>query len=53
MIQRGISEGDVRTAITQGAKSRYRTDIIASYRYFSVIYVQRKNRILVKTVTLR
>lgn len=53
MIERGISEKEVVTAINKGSKSHNNKIIVSTYTYFRVVYKKVKNNIYVITVELR
>ncbi len=53
MVLRGISRAEVEEAIQLGSKSRQDGKIVASYRYFEVVYVIRGRRCFVITVKPR
>ncbi|MDI6888997.1 MAG: DUF4258 domain-containing protein [Methanocellales archaeon] len=53
MIGRGISEREVKEAITKGAKRIQDGKIISSYSYFEVVYKKIKDEIYVITVKPR
>lgn len=53
MVLRGITQNEVEAAIRSGSKSRQGNRVVAAYRYFEVVYVVRKDRILVITVKPR
>ena len=53
MVLRGISRVEVEAAILLGSKARQEGRIIATYRYFSVVYVLRGERYFVITVKPR
>lgn len=53
MVLRGISRTEVEAAIRAGAKSRQEGRLVASYRYFEVVYVVRAERVFVITVKPR
>jgi len=50
MIERGVSEIEVRNAIIKGAKRNQNGKIIASYSYFEVVYKKVNSEIYVITV---
>lgn len=50
MIERGVSEIEVRKAIIKGAKRNQDGKIIASYSYFEVVYKKVNSEIYVITV---
>lgn len=51
MVERGISADEVRAAVLQGAKTRQEDRIVASYRYFEVVY--RKSGDDVRVITVK
>ena len=53
MILRGISEREVDEAIRKGTKRMQDGRIVASYMYFEVVYVVRREEIQVTTVQFR
>lgn len=53
MVERGISATEVREAILKGTKSRQYDRIVASYRYFEVVYRRDGDLLVVITVTPR
>jgi hypothetical protein len=53
MIERGISEKEVKKAIMEGSKVRRDGRIVASYSYFDVVYMVRNKHCYVITVMLR
>ena len=53
MIERGISEHEVRKAIMEGSKVRKDGRIVTSYTYFDVVYIVREKHYYVITVMLR
>lgn len=53
MVERGISGSEVREAILKGTKSRQEDRIVASYRYFEVVYRREDDLVLVITVKPR
>ena len=53
MVLRGISRREVEQAIRSGSKSRQDSRVVASFRYFDVVYVVRRKRIFVITVKPR
>lgn len=53
MVLRGISRREVEQAIRSGSKSRQDSRVVASFRYFDVVYVVRERRIFVITVKPR
>ena len=53
MILRGISEREVDEAIRKGTKRIQDGKIVASYMYFEVVYVVRRQDIRVITVQFR
>jgi len=53
MVLRGISTSEVEAAIQFGSKSRQDGRIVATYRYFAVVYVVRGGRHIVITVKPR
>lgn len=53
MVLRGISRVEVETAILLGSKVRQNGRIVASYRYFSVVYLIRGRKCFVITVKPR
>jgi hypothetical protein len=53
MIERGISEHEVKKAIAKGRKRRLDGRIIVSYTYFDVVYIMKNGRCYVITVMLR
>ena len=53
MVLRGISRTEVEEAIRAGAKSRQGERVVASYRYFEVVYVVEGPSIWVITVKPR
>ena len=53
MVLRGISRIEVEEAIRAGAKSRQGERVVASHRYFEVVYVVHGQSIWVITVKPR
>jgi hypothetical protein len=53
MVLRGITQNEVEAAIRSGSKSRQGNRVVAAFRYFEVVYVVRKGRVLVVTVKPR
>jgi len=53
MVERGISASEVREAITKGTKRRQEARIVASYRYFEVVYRREADLVFVITVQPR
>ena len=53
MIGRGISDKEIRTAITKGTKRIQDGKIVSSYSYFTVVYKKIKDEIYVITVKPR
>jgi hypothetical protein len=53
MVLRGISRREVELAIRSGSKVRQEDRIVATFRYFEVVYVVERNRIFVITVKPR
>ena len=53
MVERGISAPEVREAVTKGTKRRQEDRIIASYRYFEVVYRREDDLVFVITVQPR
>ncbi len=53
MVFRGISRREVEQAIRSGSKSRQDGRVVASFRYFDVVYVVCRRRIFVITVKPR
>jgi hypothetical protein len=53
MVLRGISHDEVELAIQSGSKTRREGRIVATYRYFSVVYVVRGRKCYVITVKPR
>ena len=53
MILRGISEREVDEAIRKGTKRMQDGKIVASYMYFEVVYMVRRQEIRVITVQFR
>ncbi len=53
MLLRGISRAEVEEAIRAGSKSRQERRIVATYRYFSVVYVLVGQKCYVITVKPR
>jgi hypothetical protein len=53
MIERGITEKEVRWAIMAGSKRHRDGRIVASYTYFDVVYTGRDKHYYVITVMLR
>ena len=53
MIERGISEHEISTAIQKGKKRYQGNKIIATYTYFEVIYKKIENEHYIITVQLR
>ncbi len=53
MVLRGISRVEVEQGILRGSKGRQDGKILASYRYYSVVYFLRGKRCYVITVELR
>jgi len=53
MILRGISEREVDEAIRKGTKRIQDGKIVASYMYFEVVYMVRRQEIRVITVQFR
>jgi len=53
MVERGISASEVRAAVLQGSKRRQDDRIVASYRYFDVVYRREEDVVFVITVKPR
>jgi Domain of unknown function (DUF4258) len=53
MVLRGISTSEIDSAIQFGSKTRQDGRVVATYHYFSVVYVVRKRRYFVITVKPR
>lgn len=53
MVERGISATEVRQAILKGTKRRQEDRIVASYRYFEVVYRREDDLVFVITVQPR
>ena len=53
MVERGVSELEVRNAIIKGAKRNQDGKIIASYSYFEVVYKKINSEMYVITVKPR
>ena len=53
MVERGISASEVREAVVKGVKRRQEDRIVASYRYFEVVYRRAGEDIFVITVKPR
>ena len=53
MIERGISDAEVKAAIAKGSKRRQDGNVIASYSYIEVVYKRRKDGCYVITVMVR
>ncbi len=53
MVERGVSEMEVRKAIVKGAKRNQNDKFIASYSYFEVVYKKINSEIYVITVKPR
>lgn len=53
MVERGISASEVRAAILKGTKRQQDDRIVASYRYFEVVYRREADDVLVITVKPR
>ncbi len=53
MILRGITEREVHDAIRKGTKRIQDGRIVASYSYFEVVYVVRRESVFVITVQFR
>ena len=53
MIERGISEKEVKKAIQEGSKTRQDGKIVSSYSYFQVVYKKKKDIYYIITVMIR
>lgn len=54
MVERGISESEVREAIKQGSKHLQNPDrIVSDYKYYSVVYKKIGNFLFIITVKPR
>jgi len=53
MVERGVSEMEVKNAIIKGAKRNQEDKIIASYSFFEVVYKKVNSEIYVITVKPR
>jgi hypothetical protein len=53
MVLRGITASEVESAIQFGSKTRQDGQVVATYHYFSVVYVVRNRRYFVLTVKPR
>ena len=53
MAERGISATEVRQAILKGTKRRQDDRIVASFRYFEVVYRREDDLVFVITVQPR
>ena len=53
MVERGVSEMEVRKAIVKGAKRNQNDKFIALYSYFEVVYKKINSEIYVITVKPR
>lgn len=53
MVLRGISASEIESAIQFGSKTRQDGRVLATYRYFTVVYVVRKRRYFVITLIPR
>jgi hypothetical protein len=53
MVERGVSEMEVKNAIIKGEKRNQNDKIIASYSYFEVVYKKINSEIYVITVKPR
>ncbi|MDI6640551.1 MAG: DUF4258 domain-containing protein [Methanocellales archaeon] len=53
MVERGISDKEIRTAIIKGTKRIQNGKIVSSYLYFEVVYKKIKDEIYVITVKPR
>ena len=53
MVERGVSEMEVRNATIKGAKRNQNDKIIAAYSYFEVVYKKINSEIYVITVKPR
>ncbi len=53
MVERGISASEVREAVKKGTKRRQEDRIVASYRYFEVVYRREEDLVFVITVQPR
>lgn len=53
MILRGISDREVNEALRKGTKRTQDGKIVASYMYFEVVYVVRRQDVWVITVQFR
>lgn len=53
MVERGISEKEIRDAVMKGSKERQDGKIVASYSYIKVVFKKKKNVIYIITVMVR
>jgi uncharacterized protein DUF4258 len=53
MVERGISASEVKEAVLKGTKRRQDDRIVASYRYFEVVYRREEDVVFVITVKPR
>ena len=53
MVERGISEAEVRNAVMKGTKRLQDDRIVALYRYFEVVYRRDGEKVFVITVKPR
>ena len=54
MIERGISEQEIKKAVRAGTKYiQYRDKTVADYAYFSVVFKEREDYIFIITVKPR
>ena len=53
MVERGISTSEIRDAVAKGTKRRQEDRIVASYRYFEVVYRREDDIVFVITVQSR
>lgn len=52
MIERGVDEGQIRTAIQRGAKSKQTDGLVATHGYIQVAYKIRHGIYIIKTVKI-
>lgn len=54
MVERGITENEVREGIERGAKSFQHPDkIVADYRYYRIVYKKIKDTCFIITVMIK
>lgn len=53
MVERGISQQEVKNAIEKGSKKRQDGNVVASYTYIQVVFKMRKDVCYVITVMTR